>query len=99
MQDGWGGGFTDRNGVAQLSSIAMATNLRPHSFHRTSFTSQVPTTARRTDVSDGFAFARHRRVRSNPHQAGIAHYHDFQNMQFDCLCVCHSRFQNEVIGG
>jgi hypothetical protein len=99
MQEALGDSYTDRNGVAQLSPIAIATNQRPHSFHRNSFTSQIPTTARSADALNGFAFARHRRPRVNPRQTGIAQDRDLQNMLFGCLCVCHSQFQNEVIGG
>ena len=99
MQEVLGDFYTDRNGVAQLSSIAMASNPRPHSFHRISFTSQIPTTARDVGALNGLASARHRRVRVNPRQTGIAQNRDLQNMQFGCLCVCHSWFQNEVIGG
>ena len=99
MQEVLGDFYTDRNGVAQLSSIAIATNQRPHSFHRNPFTSQIPTTACGADASSRLASARHRRARVIPRQTGVARDRDFQNMLFSCLCVCHSRFQNEVIGG
>jgi hypothetical protein len=99
MQEVLGDFYTDRNGVAQLSSIAMAANQRPHSFHRNSFTSQIPTTVRGADAPNRRASARYRGIRANPRQAGVAQDRDLQNMLFGCLCVCHSRFQNEVIGG
>ncbi|MCX7146001.1 MAG: hypothetical protein NT042_07330 [Sulfuritalea sp.] len=99
MQEVLGDFYTDRNGVAQLSSIAMATNQRPHSFHRNSFTPQIPTTVRGADALNRLASRRRRPVRANPRQTGVAQDRDFQNMLFGCLCVCHSRFQNEVIGG
>lgn len=99
MQEVLGDAYTDRNGVAQLSSIAMATNQRPHSFHRSSSPSKIPTTARGADAPNGLAPVRHRHTRAKPRQTGIARRRDFKNMQFGCLCVCHLRFQNEVIGG
>lgn len=99
MQEVLGDFYTDRNGVAQLSSIAMATNQRPHSFHRKSFTSQIQMAVRGADARGGRATARDRHVRGKRRQAGIAGDCGRQNMMFGCLCVCHSRFQNEVIGG
>lgn len=99
MQEVLGDFYTDRNGVAQLSSIATATNQRLHSFRRNSFTLQIPTAACDADAPNRFASARHRRARVNLRQTGVARDRDLQNMLFGCLCVCHSRFQNEVIGG
>ena len=99
MQEVLGDFYTDRNGVAQLSSIVITANRRPHSLHRNSFTLQIQTTVRCAEAQDGLAPAHHRRARVNQRQKGIAQDRDLQNMLFGCLCVCHSRFQNEVIGG
>lgn len=99
MQEVLGDICTDRNGVAQLSSIDTATNQRLHSFHRNSFPSEIQTAVRCVAARGRSARVRHWRARVNPRQKGVAGDCDFRNMQIGCLCVCHSQFQNEVIGG
>lgn len=99
MQEVLGDFHTDRNGVAQLSSIAIATNRRPHSFHRNAFTPKIQMTARGTNALDGFPSARQRHAVVNRLRAGDAASRGRSSMMFDCLCVCHSWFQNEVIDG
>lgn len=98
MQEVLGDFYTDRNGVAQLSSIAMATNQRLHSFRRNSSAPQIQTTAR-ADAQGGLASTRGPRVRLGQRQERGAPDRGWLNMMFDCSCVCHSWFQNEVIGG
>ncbi len=99
MQEVLGDFYTDRNGVAQLSSVAMVTHQRLHSFHRKPFTPQIQMTVRRADAQGVRSSARDRHVRAKRRQAGVAWDCGRQNMIFDCLCACHSRFQSEVIGG
>ncbi|BAO30782.1 hypothetical protein [Sulfuritalea hydrogenivorans] len=99
MQEVLGEFYTDRNGVAQLSSVAMVTHQRLHSSPRKPFTPQIQMTVRRVDAQGGRAFARDRHDRAKRRQTGVAGDCGRQDMMFDCLCVCHSGFQNEVIGG
>lgn len=91
---------TDLNGVARLSSIDMATNHGPHSFLRKSFTSQTPMIAHQAETPDGYLSACFSRgSRANGFQTGATLDYGFSNMMVGCSCVCHSWFQNEVIGG
>ena len=107
MQEVSGAYLTDLNGVAQLSSIDMAMNQAQHSFLRKSFAPQIQTIARRAETPDGClsaccsqgALASGFGARATECQTGVALDYGFANMMIDCSCVCHSRFQNEVIGG
>ena len=105
MQEVSGAYLNDLNGVAQLSSIDIALNQGMYSFLRKSFAPQIQTIARRADVR--LSVVRVRRwqmdfeARATECQTGAALALDygFGNMMIDCSCVCHLRFQNEVIGG
>jgi hypothetical protein len=107
MQEVSGAYSTDLNGVARLSSIGMAVNQGLHSFLRKSFAPQIQTIARRAETPDGYLSACCSRAapdngfgtRAIECQTGVAPDCVFPNMMIDCSCVCHSRFQNEVIGG
>jgi hypothetical protein len=107
MQEVSGAYFTDLNGVAQLSSIDMAMNQGRHSFLRKSFAPQNQTIARQAETPDGYSSARCSRAplangfgpRTSESQTGVTPDYYLANMLIDSLCVCHLRFQNEVIGG
>ena len=107
MQEVSGAYSTDLNGVAQLSSIEMAMNQGLHSFLRKSSAPQIQAIANRAETPDGYSSAVGSRalqangfgVRTSQCQAGAAPDRDPANMMIDCACVCHPRFQNEVIGG
>jgi hypothetical protein len=98
---GFSGAYpTDLNGVARLSSVDMAANQGPHSFLRRSFAPQTQVIARQAETPDG-----HLSVCfplgpvADGFQANAAPDCGFANMMSGCSCVCHSLFQNEVIGG
>jgi hypothetical protein len=107
MQEVSGACLTDLNGVAQLSSIDKAMNQGLHSFLRKSFVPQIQMIARRAETPDGYlsvccaraaldnGFGAH----ASECQTGVALDYGFANMLIDCSCVCHPRFQSEVIGG
>lgn len=107
MQEVLGAYSTDLGGVAQLSSIDMATNQGPHSFLRKSFDPQFQAIARPAFLPDGQSPVRGSRApsangfsaRAIPGQASVAPVRDLANMMIDWSCVCHLSFQNEVIGG
>jgi len=107
MQEVSGAYSTNLNGVARLSSIDMAMNQGLHSFLRKSFAAQNQTIARQAETPDGYSLVRGSRalpangfgVRAIERQAGAASDYDQVNMKIDWTCVCHLRFQNEVIGG
>jgi len=107
MQEVSGAYSTDLNGVAQLSSVDMAMNQGLHSFLRKSSTPQFQGIAHRAETPDGYSPACGSRapqangfgVRTIQCQADAARDRDQVNMMIDCTCVCHPRFQNEVIGG
>lgn len=107
MQEVSGMYSTDLNGVAPLSSIEMATNQGLHSFLRKSFVPQIQAIARRAETPGGClsvpfpraSLANDFRARATKCQTGTAPDCGFGNMMIDCSCVCHLRFQSEVIGG
>jgi hypothetical protein len=107
MQEVSGACSTDLNGVARLSSIGMAMNQGLHLFSAKppllKFKRSSVGQKRRTGIRPSVA-----RVRSWPVVSGLAQSSArrasrriavFENMMIDCSCICHPRFQNEVIGG
>ena len=100
MQEVSGAYPTDLNGVARLSSIDMATNQGPHSFLRKSFAPKFQTIARQAETPDAYSpvCCLHAPLASGLQTAATLDY-GFADMMIGCSCVCHSRFQNEVIGG
>lgn len=107
MQEVSGAYLTGLNGVAQLSSIDMAMHQGLHPFLRKSFAPQIQATTRRVERRTGIR-PPVARVGRWPTVSGLAQSSArrvprsiavFGNMMIDCSCVCHLRFQNEVIGG
>jgi hypothetical protein len=100
MQEVSGAYLTDPNGVAQLSSIDMATNQGLHFFLRKSFAPQTQVIIHRAETPDGYlSVCCSRAPLANGFQTAATLDYGFANMMISCLCVCHPRFQNEVIGG
>ncbi len=107
MQEDSGAYSTDLNGVAQLSSVDMAMNQglllssANHALRR--FKQPLVGGKGRMGIRSSVAL-----MHRWPMVLGLAQSsasrvsHSitvFGNMMIDCLCVCHPRFQNEVIGG
>jgi hypothetical protein len=107
MQEVSGAYPNDLIEVARLSSIDMVANHGPHSFFHKSFAPQIQLIARQAETPDGYLSAGCSRAAPGngcgacaiEWQSAVAPDCGFANMMFDCSCVCHSPFQNEVIGG